>query len=399
MYVEEVCSMKKVVRGFYSIAHSVKLCKPNVIAAYPITPQTEIVENLAKMYSNGELGDCEYVTAESEFGAASILVGASAAGARTFTATCSQGLVLMSEVLLNAAGMRLPIVIVNTNRALSAPLSIWNDHQDSMLLRDGGLIQIHVETNQEAHDMVPVAFKVAENPRVMLPFMVNMDGFKLTHAYEPVDLLDQEIVDSFLPPYEPPVYMTTKNPLTFGSYAPPHCYAEFRVTLQNAMMRALDEIEKAYKDWAEITGRYWGGHAVGEYTDDAELVVVSMGSLTGMVRDVVNEMRREGKKVGLLKLRTFRPFPVKEVRNALKNANKILVFERAVSFGYEGPVGIEVKSAIFGFTPEFYSFAVGLGGRDVPREEIVKIIDDVYEGKVEQGFHFGTIKEFEEVVV
>ncbi len=391
--------MKKVVRGFYSIAHSVKLCKPDVIAAYPITPQTEIVENLAKMYANGELGNCEYVTAESEFGAASILVGASAAGARTFTATCSQGLILMSEVLINAAGMRLPIVLVNTNRALSAPLSIWNDHQDSMVLRDGGLMQIHVETNQEAHDMVPVAFKVAEDHKVMLPFMINMDGYKLTHAYEPIDLLDQEKVDAFLPPHNPPAYMTTKNPLTFGCYAPPQYYAEFRVALQNAMERARGVLEKAYKEWAEITGRDWGGHVVANEVEDADLVAIAMGSLTGMVRDVVSELRSQGKKVGLLKIRTFRPFPAEEVREALKNAEKILVFERAVSFGYEGPVGIEIKSACFGLSPEFYSFAVGLGGRDVPREEIMKIISDVYDGKVEQGFHFGTVKPFEEVIV
>ncbi|RLI81921.1 pyruvate ferredoxin oxidoreductase [Archaeoglobales archaeon] len=391
--------MKKVVRGFYSIAYSVKLCRPDVIAAYPITPQTEIVENLAKMYADGELGNCEYVTAESEFGAASILVGASATGARTFTATCSQGLILMSEVLINAAGMRLPIVLVNTNRALSAPLSIWNDHQDSMILRDAGLMQIYVETNQEAHDMVPVAFKVAENPKVMLPFMINMDGYKLTHAYEPIDLLDQEVVDSFLPPYDPPVYMTTKNPLTFGCYAPPNYYAEFRVVLQNAMERAEKELEKAYKEWAEITGRDWGGHVVTEGVEDAELIAIAMGSLTGMVRNVVSELRNQGKKVGLLKIRTFRPFPAKEIKEILKDVEKILVFERAVSFGYEGPVGMEVKSACFGLTPEFYSFAVGLGGRDVPGEEVMKIINEVYDGKVKQGFHFGTVKPFEEVVV
>ncbi len=391
--------MKKVVRGFYSIAHSVKLCKPDVIAAYPITPQTEIVENLAKMYANGELGNCEYVTAESEFGAASILVGASATGARAFTATCSQGLILMSEVLINAAGMRLPIVLVNTNRALSAPLSIWNDHQDSMVLRDAGIMQIHVETNQEAHDMVPVAFKVAENHKVMLPFMINMDGYKLTHAYEPIDLLDQQTVDEFLPPHDPPVYMTTKNPLTFGSYAPPQYYTEFRVALQNAMNRARDVLEEAYREWAEITGRDWGGHVVAEGVEDADMVAVAMGSVTGMIRNVVSELRERGKKVGLLKIRTFRPFPAEEVRDALKDAGKILVFERAVSFGHEGPVGMEVKSACFGLTSEFYSFAVGLGGRDVPKEEVMRIINDVYDGKVEQGFHFGTVRPFEEVIV
>ncbi len=191
--------MKQVVRGFYSVAYAVKLCKPNVICAYPITPQTEIVENLAAMYANGELGDAEYITAESEFGAASTLVGASAAGARVFSATCSQGLILMSEVLFNAAGMRLPIVLVNTNRALSAPLSIWNDHQDSMAMRDAGIMQVYVENNQEAHDLIPQAYKVAENRKVLLPFMVCMDGYKLTHAYEPLICLSRRRLTASYP--------------------------------------------------------------------------------------------------------------------------------------------------------------------------------------------------------
>lgn len=391
--------MMKVVRGFYAVAHSVKLCKPNVICAYPITPQTEIVERLAEMYANGELGSCEYITAESEFGAASILVGASATGARTFTATCSQGLALMCEVLLNAAGMRLPIVLVNTNRALSAPLSIWNDHQDSMLMRDAGIIQVYVENNQEVHDMIPQAFKIAENREVMLPFMVCMDGFKLTHAYEPVDLLDQETVDAFLPPYNPPVKLSVENPLTFGSYAPPQYYMEFRVVMQNAMMRAKKVMQEVFKEWAEATGRDWGGHIV-NYHDDAEVVVVTMGSLTGLVRDVVEEMRGNGKKVGLLKLRTFRPFPVEDIRNALKNAEKVIVFERAVSFGHEGPVAMEIKSALYGnSSPDVYSFAVGLGGRDVPRTLVEKCINNVMEGKIEPGFRFEGVKPFEEVIV
>jgi pyruvate ferredoxin oxidoreductase alpha subunit len=390
--------MMKVVRGFYSVAHSVKLCKPNVICAYPITPQSEIVERLAEMYANGELENCEYITAESEFGAAAILVGASATGARTFTATCSQGLILMSEVLINAAGMRLPIVLVNTNRALSAPLSIWNDYQDSMFMRDAGIIQVYVENNQEVHDLIPQAFKVAENRDVMLPFMVCMDGYKLTHAYEPVNLLDQETVDSFLPPYDPPVKLDINNPLTFGCYAPPHCYTEFRVAMQNAMMRAKKVMQNVFKEWAEITGRDWGSHVV-NYHDDAEVVVISMGSLTGLVRDVVEEMRGNGKKVGLLKLRTFRPFPSEDLRKALENAEKVIVFERAVSFGHEGPVAMEVKSAIYGSSAEIYSFAVGLGGRDVPRTLVEKCINDVLEGKVKPGFHFEGVKPFEEVIV
>jgi len=390
--------MMKVVRGFYSVAHSVKLCKPNVICAYPITPQTEIVERLAEMYANGELGsNCEYITAESEFGAASILVGASATGARTFTATSSQGLVLMSEVLLSAAGMRLPIVLVNANRSLSAPLSIWNDHQDSMFMRDAGIMQIYVENNQEVHDMVPIAFKVAENRNVMLPFMVCMDGYKLTHAYEPVDLLEQDTVDSFLPPYDAPVKLSVDKPLTFGSYAPPPYYTEFRVSMQNAILRAGDVMLKELEKWYDITGRNWGGHVVAE-NPDSEVSVIVMGSLTGLVRDVVNEMRKEGKSVGVVKLRTFRPFPVNDIKKALENSAKVIVFERAVSFGHEGPVAIEVKSANYESGADVYSFAVGLGGRDIPRELIQKCINNVIEGKVKPGFQFEGVIPFEEVI-
>ncbi len=390
--------MKKVVRGFYSVAYAVKLCKPQVICAYPITPQTEIVENLAAMYANGELEGCEYITAESEFGAASILVGASAAGARVFTATCSQGLILMSEVLFNAAGMRLPIVLVNTNRALSAPLSIWNDHQDSMAMRDAGIMQLYVENNQEAHDAIPQAYKIAENKKVLLPFMICMDGYKLTHAYEPVDLLEQELVDSFLPPYEPAAYMTTKKPLAFGCYAPPHIYMEFRVAMQQAMERAKRVMLDVFREWSELTGRDWGGHIAIDYPD-SKVFVVAMGSVVGLVRKVVEELRKEGLSVGLIKIRTFRPFPSDELRDALKDAEKIIVFDRSVSFGHEGPVSIELKSALYGHSSaEIYSFVIGLGGRDIPKDFVEKLIKDVVDGKEKPGFAFKGYKEFEEVV-
>ncbi len=390
--------MKKVVRGFYSVAYSVKLCRPKVICAYPITPQTEIVENLAAMYANGELEGCEYITAESEFGAASILVGASAAGARVFTATCSQGLILMSEVLFNAAGMRLPIVLVNTNRSLSAPLSIWNDHQDSMAIRDAGIMQVYVENNQEAHDMIPQAYKVAENKKVLLPFMICMDGYKLTHAYEPVDLLDQELVDSFLPPYEPAVYMTTKKPMAFGCYAPPHIYMEFRVAMQRAMERARKIMLDVFKEWGEVTGRDWGGHIVVEHPD-AKTFVVAMGSVVGLVRKVVEDLRKEGMDVGMIKIRTFRPFPKEEVREALKDAEKVVVFDRSVSFGNEGPVSIELKSALYKVSSaDFYSYVIGLGGRDIPKDFVDGLIRGVVEGKEKPGFEFKGYQEFEEVI-
>ncbi len=387
--------MMKVVRGFYSVAYSVRLCRPDVICAYPITPQTEIVERLAEMYANGELGNCEYVTAESEFGAASILVGASATGARTFTATCSQGLILMSEVLWNASGMRLPIVLVNANRSLSAPLSIWNDHQDSMAMRDAGIIQVYAESNQEVHDMIPQAYKVAEDRRVMLPFMVCMDGYKLTHAYEPVDLLDQEIVDGFLPAYDPPVKLTTKKPLTFGSYATPDCYMEFRVAMHDAMDRARKVMDNVFQEWAEVSGRDWGGHI--SNGEEAETCVIAMGSLAGLVRNVVEELRKEGKSVSFIKLRTFRPFPAEELRKALTGASKVIVFERSLSLGSEPPVTLDVKSAIQKMGIDVYSVVVGLGGRDVPRELVKSTIQEVLEDRVKPGLHFKA-KQFEEVI-
>ena len=391
--------MMKVVRGFYSVAHSVKLCRPDVICAYPITPQSEIVENIAQMYANGELGNCEYITAESEFGAASILVGASATGARTYTATCSQGLILMSEVLWCAAGMRLPIVLTIANRSLSAPLSIWNDHQDSMAMRDAGIIQMYVENNQEVHDMMPQAFKIAENHKVMLPMMVCMDGYKLTHAYEPVDLLDQEMVDEFLPPYDPPVKMTTKDPYTFGSYATPASYMEFRAAVYRAMDRSRKIIEDVYKEWAEVSGRNWGGHIVAESCEDADVCVMAMGSLVGLVREVAREMREEGKKVGFIKIRTFRPFPAKEIAKAVDGAEKVIVFERSLSMGSDAPVTLDVKAAIHKKAIDVYSPVVGLGGRDVPHQLVKSIIEEVMENKVDPGTYFRGLKDCEEVIV
>ena len=390
--------MKKVVRGFYAIADAVRLSRPNVIAAYPITPQTEIVENLAAMYANGELGDAVYITAESEFGAASIILGASAAGARAFTATCSQGLILMSEVLFNAAGMRLPIVLVVANRSLSAPLSIWNDHQDSVALRDAGIIQIYVESNQEAHDMIPTAFKIAEDKRVLLPFMVCVDGYKLTHAYEPVDLLDQEIVDRFLGPRKAVVKLDFDKPVAMGCYATPDTYMEFRVAMEFAMERAKKVMLDVFDEWYEMIGRNWGGHIVAENCEDADVAVVAMGSTVALIREVVKQMRKDGKKVGMVKLRTYRPFPSEEIRDALKDVEKIIVIDRALSIGAEPPLAADVKTALFGLSPEFHSIVTGLGGRDIPRELIMKIIDDVLKGRVKPGKRFEGVKEFEEVI-
>jgi len=296
-----------VVEGSYAIAHSVKVCRPNVISAYPITPQTHIVEDLSQFMADGEIPNCEYINVESEFSALSALVGASATGARTYSSTSSQGLELMHEVLFNASGMRLPIVMTVVNRAVSAPISIWNDHQDSISQRDTGWIQLYAENLQEMSDMTAQAFKVAEDKDVMLPAMVCMDGFILSHVFEPVILLEQELTDEFLPAYDPEHVLDTRNPLSFGAFADPSAYTEFRYLQQKGMDVALGKIEKAAEDFKKIFGRYYGGLIEPYMAEDAEILLMAMGSVVGTIKDVIDKARSQGIKVGLIKVRTFRP--------------------------------------------------------------------------------------------
>ncbi|MDK2892245.1 pyruvate synthase subunit PorA [Methanohalophilus sp.] len=368
-----------VVEGSYAVAHSVKVCKPNVISAYPITPQTHIVEDLSQFIADGEIPNCEYINVESEFSALSALVGSSAVGARCYSATTSQGLELMHEVLFNVSGMRLPIVMTIANRAVSAPINIWNDQQDSISQRDTGWIQLYAEDLQEASDMHAQAYKIAEDKDVMLPVMACMDGFILSHVYEPLVLLEQDLVDEYLPPYEPEYKLDPKNPMTFGSFADPECYTEFRYLQQKAMDNALGKVEEAANDFYKTFGRYYGG-LIDEYeTEDAEIILMAMGSVIGTIKETIDKLRAKGVKVGLLKVRAFRPFPVEAIRNAIKNAKVVVAIDKNISLGLnEGALFTETKASLYNTSIDVPVIGrmIGHGGRDIPLSTIEKIIDD-----------------------
>ncbi|MCD4810225.1 MAG: pyruvate ferredoxin oxidoreductase [Methanosarcinales archaeon] len=367
-----------VVEGSYAIAHSVKVCRPNVISAYPITPQTHIVEDLSQFMADGKIPNCEYINVESEFSALSALVGASATGARTYSSTSSQGLELMHEVLFNASGMRLPIVMTVVNRAVSAPISIWNDHQDSISQRDTGWIQLYAENIQEMSDMTAQAYKVAEDKDVMLPAMVCMDGFILSHVFEPVILLEQELTDEFLPTYDPEHVLDTRNPLSFGTFADPSAYTEFRYLQQKGMDVALGKIEKAADDFNKIFGRYYGGLIEPYMAEDAEILLMAMGSVVGTIKDVIDKARSQGIKVGLIKVRTFRPFPAEVIRSAVSDAAIVVTLDKNISVGLnEGALFTEVKSCLYNsdINVPVMGLMLGHGGRDIPMSTIQMIID------------------------
>jgi pyruvate ferredoxin oxidoreductase alpha subunit len=368
----EVMPVRDVLHGSRCVAEAARLCDVQVIAAYPITPQTHIVEDLAELIANGEL-NAEYIMVESEHSAMSACIGASATGARVFTATSSQGLALMHEVLFIASGMRLPIVMANANRALSAPINIWNDQQDSISERDTGWIQLYVETNQEALDTTVQAYKIAEDKNILLPVMVNLDGFVLTHTIEPVEIPDKEEVEKFLPPYEPQVYLDPSDPMTQGAFADPETYMEFRIEQEKAMKRAFEVIRRVDEEFGELTGRSYG--IVEEYnTDDAEVLLVTMGSVAGTIKEVIDSL---DEKVGLLKIRVFRPFPKEEVLKALKDAKVVGVLEKDIVIGLgEGALFSEIKASLYpsSYRPKLLGFVGGLGGRDISMDNVREII-------------------------
>jgi pyruvate ferredoxin oxidoreductase alpha subunit len=368
-----------VVEGSYAVAHSVKICRPNVISAYPITPQTHIVEDLSQFIADGEIPNCEYINVESEFSAISALVGATAVGARTYSATTSQGLLLMHEVLFNASGMRLPIVMTVANRAISAPINIWNDHQDSIAQRDTGWIQLYVEDVQEASDTLPQLYKIAEDYDVMLPGMICMDGFILSHVYEPVVLLEQALTDNFLPQFQPENVLDPQDPKTFGAFAAPDTYEEFRYLQEQAMQKALPKVETVAKEFEEIFGRFHGGLVDGYKLEDAEIVIMAMGSVLGTIKDVVDEYRARGEKIGVLKVRSFRPFPKEQIREAIKNAHAVVVLDKNISIGTnEGALFTETKSSLYNskIRVPIMGYTVGHGGRDIHMESIAKVIEE-----------------------
>jgi pyruvate ferredoxin oxidoreductase alpha subunit len=368
-----------VVEGSYAVAHAVKMCRPNVISAYPITPQTHIVENLSQFMADGEIPNCEYINVESEFSALSALVGSSAVGARCYSATTSQGLELMHEVLFNVSGMRLPIVMTIANRAVSAPINIWNDQQDSISQRDTGWIQLYAEDTQEISDMTAQAYKIAEDKDIMLPAMTCMDGFILSHVYEPVVLLEKDLVDEYLPPYDPEFRLDPKKPMTFGAFADPESYTEFRYLQQKAMDNALVKIEDAANEFQKVFGRYYGG-LIDEYeNEDAEIILMAMGSVIGTIKDTIDILRSKGVKIGLLKVRSFRPFPVEAVRNAVRNAKVVVAIDKNISVGLnEGALFTETKASLYNtdIRVPVIGRMIGHGGRDIPISTIERIVDD-----------------------
>ncbi|MDK2825543.1 MAG: pyruvate ferredoxin oxidoreductase alpha subunit [Methanolobus sp.] len=371
-----------VVEGSYAVAHAVKTCRPNVISAYPITPQTHIVEDLSQFMADGEIPNCEYINVESEFSALSALVGSSAAGARCYSATTSQGLELMHEVLFNISGMRLPVVMTIANRAVSAPISIWNDHQDAISQRDTGWIQLYAENTQEISDMTAQAYKISEDKDILMPAMTCMDGFILSHVYEPVVLLEQDLTDEFLPTYEPENVLDPKNPLSFGAFADPNYYTEFRYLQEQAMQKALKKIEDVANEFYDVYGRYYGG-LIDEYrTDDADIIIMAMGSIVGTIKDVIDKLRNRNVKVGVLKVRSFRPFPVEAIKNVVKDAKVVVVLDKNISLGLnEGALFTETKSSLYNTDVRVpvVGYMIGHGGRDIKIDTIEKIIDEATE--------------------
>ncbi len=361
--------MRKMIEGSQAVAEAVGLCRPGVISAYPITPQTHIVEELSQMVADGEI-HAEYVRVESEHSAASVCLGAVAAGTRAYSATTSQGLMLMAEVLYNIAGMRLPLVITGVNRSLSAPLSIWNDQQDTLAVRDSGWLQLYAENSQEVLDMHIQAYKISEDDRVLLPVMVCMDGFVLTHTYETVDVPTQEEVDAFLPPYDPLYKLDPGDPYTLGAFAGPELYQEMRFELQRDALASKDVVKEIAKDFQAAFGR-WMGDVVEEYRcDDAETIYVAMGTVVGTLKDWVDMKRDNGDNLGVLKLRCFRPFPLEELRESLSKAKRVVVVEKAVNVGAYGILPAEIRAALYRQPnqPSVHAAVTGLGGRDITFE-------------------------------
>ena len=357
--------MKKVLSGNETVAYGVMLSRVGVIAAYPITPQTSIVEYLATMVSSGAV-EARFLPVESEHSALASLIGAASAGARTFTATSAQGLALMHELLHWASGARLPIVLVNCNRAMGAPWTIWCDHGDSLSQRDTGVIQIYCEDNQEVIDSLIQAYRIAEE--VNLPCLVALDGFYLTHTSEIVDIPDQERVDEFLPPFEPELRLDPDNPRTFSGGTLPDKFMEIKSKLQEAMESVYEVHERVNREYGRIFGRSYSFLET-DFADGAETLLLSSGTISGTAREVVQELRSRGESVGAVKMRLFRPFPSKETRELFSGRRRIVVLDRDFSWGQGGILAQEVKAALYNLPPaerpEIYSFTVGIGGKDV----------------------------------
>jgi pyruvate ferredoxin oxidoreductase alpha subunit len=368
--------MQKVLEGNHAISWGAKASDVKVIAAYPITPQTQIVELLSEMCASGEM-DAKFIKVESEHSAMAAAIGASAAGSRAFTATSSHGLLLMHEMLHWAVGARLPVVLANVNRAVGPPWNIWTDQNDSLSQRDTGVLQIYCESNQEVFDTTLQAFRAAET--VKLPAMLILDAFFLSHTCEIVDVFDAEAGREFLPPFEAVDFLDTANPKAFGNLTGPDNYYELRHMIHKDLVRAIDVLREADRDFERIYGRSYG--LVEEYrTDGADTILVTSGTVTSTARTVIDERRENGEKIGLLKMRVFRPFPVDDVRKALSGRKKVVVIDRNIGFSVGGIFAQEIKAALWNLRVDIpiYSFIAGIGGRDVTPSVINEIVDKAH---------------------
>ncbi len=366
--------MLEQLEGSRAVARSVALCRPEVIPAYPISPQTHIVEALSAMVKEGALAPCEFVNVESEYAAMSVAIGASATGARSYTATASQGLLYMAEALYNASGLGLPIVMTVANRAIGAPINIWNDHSDSMSQRDSGWIQLYVESNQEAIDIHPLAFRLAEE--LSLPVMVCMDGFILTHAYERVEMPTAADIDAFLAPYEPRQVLDPAEPVTIGAMVGPEAFTEVKYLAHLKQMQALDLIPALAQELTSVLGRQQEGLLRGYRWEGAETIVLALGSVIGTIEDAVDQLREHGVSVGALALKAFRPFPLEEVRAAIGDARRVVVLEKALALGVGGIVSQDVRIALAGSDAHVSTVIAGLGGRPITTSALVATLQD-----------------------
>lgn len=367
--------------GSAAVAQSVALCRPEVICAYPISPQTHIVEGLGALVKGGTLTPCEFVNVESEFAAMSVAIGSSATGARTYTATASQGLLFMVEAIYNASGLGLPIVMTVANRAIGAPINIWNDHSDSMSQRDCGWLQLFAESNQEAVDLHIQAFKLAEE--LSMPVMVCMDGFILTHAYERLDIPEQAQVDAFLPPYAPRQVLDPAEPVSIDAMVGPEAFMEVRYLAHAKQTMALELIPQIAAEFKASFGRAAGGLVRGYRIEDAETIVVALGSVVGTLEETVDALRDEGKKVGVLSIRSYRPFPLAAVRAALKDAKRVVVLEKSFSVGMGGVVSADVRMALSGIALHGYTVVAGLGGRPITQASLKRMLLDAIADRLE----------------
>ena len=372
--------MLRQIEGSRAVAETVASCRPEVVCAYPISPQTHIIEAIGAMVKAGTLTPCEFINVESEFAAMSVSIGASAAGARAYTATASQGLLFMMEAVYNAAGLGLPIVMTLANRAIGAPINIWNDHSDAMAARDTGWIQLFAETNQEACDLHVLAFRLAEE--LSIPVMVCMDGFILTHAVEGIDVPEQRDVDSYLPAYEPRQVLDPAEPISIGAMVGPEAFTEVRYLSHLRQLDALELIPTLASEFASTFGRESGGLVHSYRTDDATTIVVALGSVLGTIKDAVDRRRELDERVGVVGITTFRPFPFDAVRQALTNAERVIIMEKAFSVGYGGVLSADAAAATHDAPLALHTVVAGLGGRAITQRSIEALLEDAAQGRL-----------------